>query len=347
MLMRVLSSLATMSTLQGRKQLVEIVCEQADLDAPFDVADSDSIERLLQCGKEAIPLFSKNVHSTKFLKYLCSNVLPVLGEISTPAGEDEGAGEGENGEAKTTLQLDVLKLFAEMSSFCGELEKPEHHTQIVFNSLLEYMPLPPASSDENTPDMNGDQPKLQFSHVECLMYAFHQMARRCPQILTDDTQADRLKDFRLRLQYFARGVQVYIKQLKMALQGKTGADLKTDENKLKVAALKITSNINMLIKDLFHNPPSYKAIVTLSWRPTLSAKATQAPAPIPGQKRPAITPITFESDNSSKKVSKNDRQVYSPPGGKYSDRAGTFPAGTRGGWGGQRGRGRGRGWRRW
>ena len=37
MLMRVLSSLATMSTLQGRKQLVEIVCEQADLDAPFDV----------------------------------------------------------------------------------------------------------------------------------------------------------------------------------------------------------------------------------------------------------------------------------------------------------------------
>ena len=38
MLMRVLSSLATMSTLQGRKQLVEIVCEQADLDAQFDVS---------------------------------------------------------------------------------------------------------------------------------------------------------------------------------------------------------------------------------------------------------------------------------------------------------------------
>ena len=38
MLMRVLSGLATMSTLQGRKQLVEIVCEQADLDAQFDVS---------------------------------------------------------------------------------------------------------------------------------------------------------------------------------------------------------------------------------------------------------------------------------------------------------------------
>ena len=60
------------------------------------------------------------------------------------------------------------------------------------------MPLPPATNDENAADMNGDQPKLQFSHVECLMFAFHQMARRCPQILTDDAHADRLKDFRLR-----------------------------------------------------------------------------------------------------------------------------------------------------
>ena len=63
-------------------------------------------------------------------------MLPVLGVISSPTGEDEGAGEGENGEAKTTLQLDVLKLFAEMSSFCGELDKSEHYTQIVFNTLL-------------------------------------------------------------------------------------------------------------------------------------------------------------------------------------------------------------------
>lgn len=32
-----------------------------------------------------------------------------------------------------------------------------------------------------------------------------------------------------RLQYFARGLQVYIKQLRLALQGKTGEALKTDE----------------------------------------------------------------------------------------------------------------------
>ena len=42
------------------------------------------------------------------------------------------------------------------------------------------------------------------------------------------------------------------------------------QSKLKVCALKVTSNINSLIKDLFHNPPSYKCIVTLSWRPAVS-----------------------------------------------------------------------------
>lgn len=36
---------------------------------------------------------------------------------------------------------------------------------------------------------------------------------------------------------------------------------------MQVAALKITSNINALIKDLFHNPPSYKTPVIPSWKP--------------------------------------------------------------------------------
>ena len=31
-------------------------------------------------------------------------------------------------------------------------------------------------------------------------------------------------------------------------------------------ALKVTTNIDTLIKDLFHNPPSYKNTITLSWK---------------------------------------------------------------------------------
>ena len=40
-----------------------------------------------------------------------------------------------------------------------------------------------------------------------------------------------------------------------------------------MVALKVTSNINGLIKDLFHNPPSYKCVINLSWRPIVSMRA--------------------------------------------------------------------------
>jgi len=77
------------------------------------------------------------------------------------------------------------------------------------------------------------------------------------------------------LQYFARGIQGYIKKLREALQGKTADELKTDENKIKVVALKTTSNINTLIKDLFHSPPSYKSVISLSWKPTAGSAVSK------------------------------------------------------------------------
>ena len=39
-----------------------------------------------------------------------------------------------------------------------------------------------------------------------------------------------------------------MKQLRLALQGKSGTDLKSEENKLKLVALKVTTTINTLIK---------------------------------------------------------------------------------------------------
>lgn len=59
------------------------------------------------------------------------------------------------------------------------------------------MPLPP--SDENLENTNDTEtPKLQFSYVECLMFAFHQIGSKFPDFLMDDDNADRLKDFKIR-----------------------------------------------------------------------------------------------------------------------------------------------------
>jgi len=51
------------------------------------------------------------------------------------------------------------------------------------------------------------------------------------------------------LQYFARGLQVYIKQLKASLDGKTATQLTTEkENQIKIVALKTCNNVSSLIR---------------------------------------------------------------------------------------------------
>ena len=56
--------------------------------------------------------------------------------------------------------------------------------------------------------------KFNFSFVECLLFAFHELAKLCPQFLAADENKERLKEFRLRLQFFATGNQNYIKELR-------------------------------------------------------------------------------------------------------------------------------------
>ncbi|KAJ9601059.1 hypothetical protein L9F63_000794 [Diploptera punctata] len=301
-------------TVSGQQELVDIVVEQAELNQSFDPKEieNDNVDRLIQCVRHAITKYESQVDSARFVAYMCEQVFPQFDEISS---NEEGA----------DPQLEILKLFAELCTHCGNLEN-----QIILQmSTWEYMPLPPDSESDKS---NQEEPRLEFSYVECLMYAFHRLGRQCPDYLSKDT--DRLKDFRFRLQYFARGIQGYIKKLREALQGKTAEELKTEENKIKVVALKTTSNINTLIKDLFHSPPSYKSIISLSWKPTAGSKKDGAS---PGQKR--HTPITFSDSPKHMKTDKSQRELYQPPSGKYSNKVSSYvPSQQRG-----RGRGRGRG----
>ncbi|KAJ8343190.1 hypothetical protein SKAU_G00305190 [Synaphobranchus kaupii] len=322
LLMRILSGLKGLQTVSGRQQLVELVVEQAFLEQALNPADADNVDRLLQCTRQALPLFSKNVHSTRFVTYFCDHVLPNLSTLTSPVAELD-------------IQLEVLKLLAEMSPHCGDMEKLEANLTMLFEKLVEFMPLPPENA-ENGENAVNEEPKLQFSYVECLLFSFHQLGKKLPDYLIDKIDAERLKDFKIRLQYFARGLQVYIRQLRVALQGKTGDALKTEENKIKVVALKITNNINVLIKDLFHNPPSYKSSITLSWKPVQKTEAA-------GQKRPSGEEMSGGAA-MVKKLSplprRDARQIYNPPSGKYSATIGNFSYEQRGGFRG----GRGRGW---
>uniref|UniRef100_A0A1B6D2U6 Apoptosis inhibitor 5/fibroblast growth factor 2-interacting factor 2 n=1 Tax=Clastoptera arizonana TaxID=38151 RepID=A0A1B6D2U6_9HEMI len=305
-LMDLLAWTRLVKSASGQKELVDIVGDQVELNQIFNPSDEDSVDRLIYGLRHALPYFSSVVDSNKFVEYMCSQVLPNLNKLVS--SEEEG----------TDTQLDLLKLFAELCTYCNNLQNVEQLVSAVYNKLTEYMPLPPLAEEEQV------EPSLEFSYVECLMYSLHRLARQCPDIFNKDP--DKLKDFRLRLQYFARGIQGYIKKLREALQGKSGEELKSEENKIKAVALKTTSNINSLIKDLFHSPPSFKSVISLSWKPIqLSTVNKTENITEAGQKR--HIPITFGDSGGGNKHSRTEarnREIYTPPSGKYSNKVSSY-----------------------
>lgn len=320
-LMQGLSSLHHLQTYQGRQQLVNIIADQLQLIQDFDGTDQDAVNRVCECVKMALAMCSKNVHGSRFVNFLTQTVLPSISK----AGQSNGNTNKEN--SHSAVELEILKLLAELSVFCGDGTQVISNIPFVYDKLVSYMPLPPSEESNGTVEM----PKLQFSHVECLMLTYHQLGKYQPEFLTSEDATVRLKDFRLRVQYFARGLQVYIKELKAALVGKTSDELRTDkENQIKLIALKTCNNINTLIKDLFHNPPSYKATINPSWKKPAKSQLSAAP-----RKR-----ASTGTDEIKKKT---ERSLYRAPSGKYSANISSPSPRGRSGNRGRGGRGRGRG----
>lgn len=304
--MQILAKTKLGTLVSGHQELAQIAIDQAELDAELGgtlAAEDEVIERFIFCANEALPYFSSKIESTPFVKFMCDKLLPNSTWNLIGAADDQGQ-----------TQLRLLKVFAELCTHTGTIEKPEEAVERIYTILQEYMPLPPLDAEI------ADTPSFQFSHAECLLYALHALGKNAPEYLTFPDDAAKLKDFKQRIQYLARGTQGYIKKLQEALKGKTPAELKSDENQIKITALKTTSNISTLIRDLFHSPPLFKAKVNLSW---LAPKSR--PIEDSGNKRHA--PITFEGSPNNKKIKKDgqDQKYYSPPSGKYSAGVKTYP----------------------
>ncbi|XP_041777875.1 apoptosis inhibitor 5 homolog [Anopheles merus] len=335
--MSILNQTKLSKTLPGHVELVTLAAEQADLESDPGVlaSDDETVERFIQCATEAMPYFSSQVESTQFVKFMCEKFLrPSVWSLIGAADEQH------------QTQLRLLKVFAEMSGFCGTLEKPAEKVEAIYEVLLEYMPLPPLDADLN------ETPSFQFSHAECLLYALHTLGKQAVDFLTFPENPAKLKDFRSRLQYLARGTQGYIKKLQEAVKGKTAEEMKSEENQIKVTALKTTSNISTLIRDLFHSPPSFKSVVQLSWvipkgkkaqQQNQQPKQKQEESAKAGNKRHA--PITFDGNGKAAgdtkgpkqgKPSPGSQKMYTPPSGKYSGKLHRNGGGGGGGGGGGR-----------
>lgn len=288
---RLLTSLPSMNTLTGRQDLVNIIMAQSELDKPFEANDAERLMILLSCIQQALPLFSKNVQSTKFVNSYLENLLVIFTKFT-----DE------------SITFEILKSFAELCIYYnGQIQANNslRNLEILYNLMLEYLPMPNETQNES----ENEDFKFNFSYVECLMYAFHTLGNYNQDFLAAECNKERLKDFRLRLQYFARGTQNYIKELRNSLSNTSVTVKENEENKIRRVALKVTTNIDILIKDLFHNPPSYKSHINLSWK--VVEQNSLAP-----KRSLSVSNIDNNHDNDG--VKKPTRGVYQPPTGKYS-----------------------------
>ena len=92
---------------------------------------------------------------------------------------------------------------------------------LFLNYIKEYLPKPArleeAEQQAENVNNNAGEAKFNFSYVECLLLSFHAITKFSQEFLTGDENKERLKDFRIRLQYFGKGTQNYIKELRNLL----------------------------------------------------------------------------------------------------------------------------------
>jgi len=306
LLVEFLLQITVCRTTTAQQQLHDQLLTQLDLEKPITVTP-EAIVKTVTVLSQAKKFNSNQVKSTLSVAYIFKHVMPHLEAIETAllvTGKPEHAGQ----------VLPLLQLTAQLLQFSDTVEEPKAAMEHVFKGLLAVLPVPPATGEAGWEADGGCN--LQFSRVECLLYTLQQLIK----ISADNffTNEEALKDLRHRLTYFSRGSQAYQKVLRDAISEKKGDELKTEESKTKLIALKTTANINSIIKDFFHNPPACKSTIALSWLLDLT---------VAEKKRPA------SADDENPKKAKESRKVYAPPGGKFSRGVGAFRGG--------RGRGRG------
>ncbi|KAK3207032.1 hypothetical protein Dsin_021078 [Dipteronia sinensis] len=315
------------------KELIGLIEGQADLDAQFNVSDADHIDRLISCLYMALPFFLRGASGSKFLNYLNKHIIPVFDKLPEER------------------KLDLLKAVAEISPYTTPQESRQILPSVVL-LLKKYMPLRKTGGEE-----------MNFTYVECLLYAFHHMAYKAPNAtnslcgykIVTGQPSDRLgedfsecyKDFTERLTNVEDLTRATMKKLTqgMAEHNKAMAAAKSDEAKDSIktqkqnttTGLRTCNNILAMSKPLHSKTPAFigDKSVNLSWKEAVKRPVVPSTTTVIGGKRPAA------SNGSGNPASKKGRGS----GGFQNQLVNRALEGiSHGGRGGTRGRGRGRGW---
>lgn len=318
------------------QELLEIVEGQADLDAQFNVSDTDHIDRLMSCLYLALPIYVRGASNSKFLNYINKHLLPVFDKLS---------------EEK---QLDLLKNLAESSPH-ALAQDARNLLPSILQLLKKYMPKRKTSEEIN------------YTFVECLLFTFHHLASKTPnttnslcgyKIVTGQPSdrlgedfSDLFKDFTERLTVVEELTKAAHKKLTQGVgefgKAMTIAKDETAKNEVRakqaktLSGMRTCNNISSLAQPLHQKSPTFagdKKII-LSWKEVPKAVATP-PSAKAGVKRAAV------AENGAGRMSgvKKGRGNEVPSSFRNRSVAGLSRGGGRGFRGGWRGRSRSRGY---
>lgn len=313
----ILSKLKIAKTATGQAMIVLVIKSQAELEKEFDPKDTDALDKFLLCTKHTIPMLSRYNPASEYVNYICLKILPKLSEMAS-SGND----------------LKVLQALAEMSPHVYEDNIPklidlDKCQQAVFDKFIEYLPLPQSQTEQlqvqesdqsvtavDDPSKSGvsaaevisenekrkqSEAEFKFTHIEYLIFTFHQLCRLKPEFFSESLQ----NDVRIRLQNLALGCSKYLDLLSVV---KPGEDLNKDESQIRSVALRTTKNISILVKDLFKKPPQFKSSVLLSCKPLAPTRPSETPPSKTESNRK--TPQTERAHNQNNNNNNNNNNNY-------------------------------------
>jgi len=267
----------------------QLVIKQTKLDAIFDPAKTECIEKFCTCVRLGLQYMKKA--DSAVLKYYSSSVLPVFSQIES-----------------VSHKLQLLQVLSEVLSHTVSEEDAAVCLDNVHTVLLSYLPETPPGDEEDV----EEPPELEFSVLECLLFSLHRVASQVPDFLGDET---RIADLKKRLTYCARCCSCYTRRLKSSSIGEDPED----KLKLKTTAFKSINNVMMMIKDIFRTPIVYKSEIVFSWKVDLANVKRPLPAAAKQTAVPASKKRRSGTMSSGREQTKSrEQQVYAPPQGRYS-----------------------------
>ncbi|KAL8460582.1 hypothetical protein ACS0TY_032200 [Phlomoides rotata] len=257
------------------QELIEIIEGQADLDAQFDVSDGDHIDRLISCLFMALPFFKRGASSSKFFNYLNKHIFPVFDKLPEER------------------KVDLLKNLAESSPYTSPQD-----SRLILPAVVQIL--------KTTMPRRKAGEEMNFTYVECLLYAFHHLAHKAPnatnslcgyKIVTGQPSdrlgedfSDQYKDFSERLncvedlsratmKKLTQGMAEHSKSLTVAASDEAKTSIKTQKLNT-TTGLRTCNNILAMTQALRSKTPSFigDKRINLSWKEAKPSETSVATA---------------------------------------------------------------------